>query len=111
MLTSSRYVNETVAVQNGYATTNSKDIVISVDTTNEWPNDGGQGLGRPAVRLISDNTYSHGLFVLDLSHMPWGCGTWPAFWLLGPNWPHNGEIGMGRNTAFKKILLTKTRHH
>jgi hypothetical protein len=25
--------------------------------------------------------------------MPGGiCGTWPAFWLLGPNWPNNGEI-------------------
>lgn len=25
--------------------------------------------------------------------MPAGaCGTWPAFWLLGPNWPYSGEI-------------------
>jgi hypothetical protein len=20
------------------------------------------------------------------------CGSWPAFWLFGPNWPHSGEI-------------------
>ncbi|GAB7356707.1 hypothetical protein MBLNU459_g7413t1 [Dothideomycetes sp. NU459] len=84
-----QYVSEEVAVRNGYVTTNENDVVISVDTTNKWPNGGP---GRPSVRLISDNTYSHGLFVLDLSHMPWGCGTWPAFWLLGPNWPANGEI-------------------
>ena len=25
--------------------------------------------------------------------MPGGiCGTWPAFWTVGPNWPNNGEI-------------------
>ena len=24
--------------------------------------------------------------------MPTGCGTWPAFWMVGPNWPNGGEI-------------------
>jgi len=24
--------------------------------------------------------------------MPEGCGTWPAVWELGPNWPNGGEI-------------------
>jgi beta-glucanase (GH16 family) len=84
-----RYVNETVATTNGY--TNNDSVTISVDTTNKWPNGGP---GRPAVRIVSDNTYTHGLFILDLNHMPYGCGTWPAFWLLGPDWPGNGEIGM-----------------
>ncbi|CAD0024938.1 unnamed protein product [Aureobasidium pullulans] len=85
-----QYVNETVANRNGYTTTDDDSITISVDTTNKWPRGGP---GRPAVRLISDNTYTHGLFILDLNHMPFGCGTWPAFWLLGPDWPRNGEIG------------------
>ena len=34
--------------------------------------------------------------------MPYGCGTWPAFWSLGPNWPSHGEIdvieGVNSNT-------------
>ncbi|KAF2482525.1 concanavalin A-like lectin/glucanase domain-containing protein, partial [Neohortaea acidophila] len=93
-----RYVNETVAVQNGYTkTTNEGTAVIGVDTTNLWPTGGP---GRPSVRLISDNTYTHGLFILDVLHMPFGCGTWPAYWLLGPNWPYNGEIDIieGVNT-------------
>ena len=24
--------------------------------------------------------------------MPYGCGTWPAWWQNGPNWPQGGEI-------------------
>ena len=41
---------------------------------------------------MSDNTYTHGLFVLDVLHMPFGCGVWPAYWLVGPDWPSHGEI-------------------
>ncbi|KAI4848306.1 hypothetical protein E4T44_04013, partial [Aureobasidium sp. EXF-8845] len=84
-----QYVNGSVATTNGYTTADNNSVTISVDTTNKWPSGGP---GRPAVRLISDNTYTHGLFILDLNHMPYGCGTWPAFWLLGPDWPANGEI-------------------
>jgi len=64
---------------------------MSVDTTNKFPLGGS---GRPAVRLISNNSYTHGMFVADVKHMPTGCGTWPAYWLLGPDpWPTFGEIG------------------
>lgn len=52
----------------------------------------GTGRGRDAVRIISKKSYNHGLVILDASHMPEGCGTWPAFWMLGPNWPNSGEI-------------------
>ena len=49
---------------------------------------------RNSVRLNSAKTYNTGLFVIDLAHMPTGCGVWPAFWLLGTGatWPINGEI-------------------
>lgn len=90
-------MNGSVATTNGYATTNNNSVTISVDTTNKWPSGGP---GRPAVRLISDNTYTHGLFILDLNHMPYGCGTWPAFWLLGPDWPTNGEIGESNSAGY-----------
>jgi len=37
---------------------------------------------------------------MDLTHMPTGCSTWPAWWLVGPNWPSHGEIDIieGKNT-------------
>ncbi|KAH9047159.1 concanavalin A-like lectin/glucanase domain-containing protein [Lactarius hengduanensis] len=50
--------------------------------------------GRDSIRISSQKTYNEAIFVLDLQHMPAGCGTWPAFWTrtdTGP-WPIGGEI-------------------
>ncbi|KAF2217904.1 glycoside hydrolase family 16 protein, partial [Cercospora zeae-maydis SCOH1-5] len=94
-----KYVNRSVALTNGYAyhSTTNNSAVIKPDTINKWPPGNlpnGQFLpGRPSVRLESFNTYYHGLFIFDATHVPTGCGTWPAYWLLGPSWPANGEIG------------------
>ncbi|CAA7267292.1 unnamed protein product [Cyclocybe aegerita] len=30
--------------------------------------------------------------VFNIRHMPVGCGTWPAVWTVGGNWPNQGEI-------------------
>ncbi|KAJ4507934.1 hypothetical protein HRR88_006617 [Exophiala dermatitidis] len=61
---------------------------MGVDNTNT-----ASGRGRNSIRISSKKTYNHGLIILDLAHMPAGaCGTWPAFWLLGPNWPYSGEV-------------------
>ena len=56
--------------------------------------------GRKAVRLESHyQTSGDVLIIIDLTHMPTsighladGCGTWPAFWSFGPDWPNSGEI-------------------
>ena len=49
--------------------------------------------GRSSVRISSKKSYNHGIFIADIAHMPGGiCGVWPAFWLVGPNWPNDGEI-------------------
>lgn len=48
--------------------------------------------GRASIRIQSDTTYNQGLFLFDVEHMPAGCGTWPAIWLNGPDWPNGGEI-------------------
>jgi hypothetical protein len=86
-----QYVDRNVAERNGYVSTTNGAARMSVDTTNKFPLGGP---GRPSVRLVSNNGYSHGLFIADVKHMPTGCGTWPAYWLVGPDpWPTFGEIG------------------
>jgi hypothetical protein len=62
-------------------------VRLGVDSKNV-----ASGRGRDSVRVESNKQYNSGLFILDASHMPEGCGTWPAFWMYGPNWPSGGEV-------------------
>jgi hypothetical protein len=53
--------------------------------------------GRRSLRLVSQNCYDTGLFVISADHIPEGKGTWPAFWLTarepaGSAWACHGEI-------------------
>ena len=59
------------------------------------------GRGRKSVRLESTASYTRGVFVLDVAHMPGsGCGAWPAYWTYGPSWPTNGEIDIFEGVNF-----------
>lgn len=59
-------------------------VIISSSSTPEGP--------RNSVRLEGLRRFNRGLFIIDLRHMPAGCGTWPAFWLTDEaNWPVNGK--------------------
>ncbi|KAJ5982473.1 Endo-1-3(4)-beta-glucanase [Penicillium sp. IBT 35674x] len=68
--------------------------------------------GRKSVRLTSKKAYSTGtLVVVDLSHMPGvACGSWPAFWTVGENWPLDGEIDIieGANRALYNQMTLHT---
>lgn len=67
--------------------------------------------GRQSVRITSKKAYNKGLFLADIAHMPGGiCGVWPAFWLVGPNWPANGEIDIieGVNGAQTNTMTLHT---
>jgi hypothetical protein len=89
------------------------DNYLGVDYTT--PLSVAAGVGRASVRIESTKTYTKGLFILDLKHMPGGvCGTWPAFWSLGSGtWPQNGEIdiieGVNTNSQNKMVLHTDTQ--
>lgn len=57
------------------------------------------GRGRDSIRIQSHDRYFDSLLVLDLAHMPVGCGTWPAFWTIGTgDWPKGGEIDIIEGT-------------
>jgi hypothetical protein len=47
---------------------------------------------RQTIRITTKSSFNGGLFIMDSVHIPTGCGTWPAFWTNGPNWPAGGEI-------------------
>jgi Glycosyl hydrolases family 16 len=82
------YISQSAAESAGLFSTTSNSVRMAVDSTNV-----AIGRGRDSIRISSKKAYNHGLVILDLAHMPGGqCGTWPAFWLLGPGWPNNGEI-------------------
>ncbi|OCT52751.1 putative glycosidase C21B10.07 [Cladophialophora carrionii] len=82
------YISYDQATSAGLYKADNGSVYMGVDSTNV-----ATGRGRDSVRLSTKKVYNHGLIILDLAHMPAGaCGSWPAFWMLGPNWPVNGEI-------------------
>lgn len=70
------------------ATENS--FIMRVDDTNVVP---AGARGRDSNRITSYKNYTNSVVVLDAQHIPFGCGTWPAFWTADlHNWPSGGEI-------------------
>ena len=62
------------------------NAIMRVDTTPQVTGNRG------SVRIQTQFAFTGGIVIMDSVHMPTGCGTWPAFWTVGPNWPANGEI-------------------
>ncbi|KAI9367212.1 concanavalin A-like lectin/glucanase domain-containing protein [Aspergillus egyptiacus] len=89
-----KYVDATTAQRENLTYATDHSAILRVDaTTPHTPR------GRNSVRIESKATYDTGLFVFDILHTPYGCGTWPALWLTdGYNWPENGEIDVLETT-------------
>lgn len=82
-----QYVDQGTAQSAGLIQINSNgNAVMRVETTPQVQTN------RQSVRITTQATFNGGLVVMDAVHMPTGCGTWPAFWTNGPNWPAGGEI-------------------
>ncbi|KAF5389511.1 hypothetical protein D9757_004195 [Collybiopsis confluens] len=84
------YVNAATAAKANLTFASSTNFIARADFTTTLS---ASGPGRNSVRLMSNKQYELGtVLVANLNHMPEGCGTWPAFWTVGANWPNNGEI-------------------
>ncbi|PSR92127.1 glycoside hydrolase family 16 protein [Coniella lustricola] len=83
------YQSAAAASASGLAGSSSGGIYLGADYTTANP-----AAGRASTRVSSKKAYTHMLLVADVNHMPVGCGTWPALWSFGPDWPSSGEIDM-----------------
>jgi hypothetical protein len=85
------FVDQGTAASEGLAYYDTKKgvYVLATDSTSHL----SYGQPRKSVRITSQATFSIGTLVIaDFTHTPYGCSSWPAFWLCGPNWPYGGEI-------------------
>lgn len=78
--TFSNFQNKSSAISMGLINTTSTTAYIGTDYTNIV---GSQG--RASIEMSSYHTWTEALWILNASHIPYGCGVWPAFWLLGTN--------------------------
>ncbi len=73
---------------------------------------GGQNY--TSARLITRGkaSWTYGYFEIK-ARLPCGQGTWPAFWMLGPEeipWPDNGEIDIMEQVGKEPSKITGTIH-
>ncbi|KAG8730200.1 hypothetical protein FRC12_020421, partial [Ceratobasidium sp. 428] len=83
------YVDQATAQRLNLTYASSNSLVLRSDYTTTLS---AGGPGRNSVRIRSNKQWGTHLEILDVRHMPQGCGTWPAYWTVGDNWPANGEI-------------------
>ncbi|KZW00245.1 hypothetical protein EXIGLDRAFT_830896 [Exidia glandulosa HHB12029] len=85
------YVDQDQAFAKNLSYFTPHKFIMRVDDENVVSDD---ARGRDSVRITSRKSYNDSLFILDIVHMPTGCGTWPAWWTVskkGP-WPAGGEV-------------------
>ncbi|KAG8214674.1 glycoside hydrolase family 16 protein [Butyriboletus roseoflavus] len=83
------YVDQQVAQEYNLTYVTDDTFVLRADhTTYLKPSDPG----RKSVRIVSNRQFSTFVAIFDIRHIPEGCGTWPAVWTVGDNWPNEGEI-------------------
>ena len=84
------FVNRSLATSDQLAYVNDAgNAIIKVDNTTTVP----YNYKRDTVRIATADQYSLGsLWVVDMTHIPYGCSVWPAFWSQASVWPEGGEV-------------------
>lgn len=66
-----KYLSHADAYNAGLVSQDGQTVYIGADKTSIASG------GRRSVRIESKKRYTRGLFIMDVHHMPTGCGTWP----------------------------------
>jgi len=70
--------------------------VVQADDTHSILRVGGRGahLKRKTVKIQTQKSWKYFLAAIRLTHVPFGCGLWPAFWTRDSSmsWPNGGEL-------------------
>lgn len=90
------YQSQSDAKTNNITYVEGDSFFMRVDTTEV------QLAGRKSARISSKKSYSDGVYVLNVTHIPTGCAVWPAFWTVtdqynAGKWPAGGEIDIMEN--------------
>ncbi|KAK0669403.1 family 16 putative glycoside hydrolase [Cercophora samala] len=102
------YVDAPTANRLSLAGYSQNGVYLGVDYTNTTTT------GRKSTRVTSNQSFTKGLFIADIAHMPASasssCGLWPAYWMFGPDWPNSGEIDIleGVNTQKSNSITLHT---
>ncbi|KAG8702142.1 hypothetical protein FRC08_003671 [Ceratobasidium sp. 394] len=84
------YVDQATAQRLNLTYASSSSFVMRADYTTTLS---ASGPGRNSVRVQSKKQWGTHLEIMDVRHMPQGCGSWPAYWTTDTNnWPAKGEI-------------------
>ncbi|KAF8888569.1 laminarinase [Infundibulicybe gibba] len=83
------YVNSATATSQNLTFASGDHFILRADFKTKLS---ASGPGRNSVRMQSNKQYTTSVMVFNIRHMPQGCGTWPAVWTVGADWPNQGEV-------------------
>ncbi|KAL9561237.1 hypothetical protein ACKAV7_014592 [Fusarium commune] len=107
------YLSKTKAISSGLAKTINGQVYLGVDAKNKAKLRGKSKAihGRDSVRLESKKTWSSGIMIADIEHMPGtACGVWPSFWSYNFDENPVGEIDIieGINDQSRNVVSLHT---
>jgi len=78
------------ATADGLAQAHDKYAIIRTGKISENPDK------RKSVKLVSKKNWKYFLAAVHFTHVPYGDGVWPAFWMNAVNasWPEGGELDL-----------------